>query len=414
MKDVNKQNEYKEKEEIEAYFGDAKKSSFPIGLLFIIFIFLITGVCVYYYFIIDSPKNIFLTTLKDKFSEIKLDYTNYNTINYDYSLDINVETNNKEYLDIIGILNQISINGYTDIDINNKKNYTKLNTLYQDKDLFNFEVYSENSNNIYLKLNNVYDKVIKSKIEKEIDEDNTYDKKEIVLLERIINSLTDVIIDTLKDADYLKEYTSLNDTVVKKITLIIDKQFKESFYNNLLNDNDFITNYSKLEGITEEEVIEKIRKEKSSLREESDEISLYLSILKNDFIMLDISSDNSKVTIIKENDKYNYKIYNDSIIKYQGYVSIISNDNDYKINITYEDIEEELSFEINFNVSYEYDNDINSLDTTNIIDYEDLTEEDMNQIMLNLMSNSIMMSLIEDINNILSTNNIDSKNYQTT
>ena len=76
MKDVNKQNEYKEKDEIEAYFGDAKKSSFPIGLLFIIFIFLITGVCVYYYFIIDSPKNIFLTTLKDKFSEIKLDYTN--------------------------------------------------------------------------------------------------------------------------------------------------------------------------------------------------------------------------------------------------------------------------------------------------------------------------------------------------
>ena len=130
--------------------------------------------------------------------------------------------------------------------------------------------------------------------------------------------------------------------------------------------------------------------------------------------MLDISSDNSKVTIIKENNKYNYKIYNDSIIKYQGYVSIISNDNDYKINITYEDIEEELSFEINFNVSYEYDNDINSLDTTNTIDYEDLTEEDMNQIMLNLKSNNIMMSLIEDINNILSTNNIDSKNYQTT
>ena len=152
MKDIKKQNEHQEKEEIEAYFSDAKKKSFPIGLLFIIFIFLIIGGCVYYYFIIDSPKNIFLTILKDKFSGIKLDDTNHDIINYDYSFDINIETNNKEYLDIFNILNQISITGHTDIDINNKKNYTKLNTLYQDEYLFNFELYSENSNNIYLKL----------------------------------------------------------------------------------------------------------------------------------------------------------------------------------------------------------------------------------------------------------------------
>lgn len=413
MKDINKQNEYQEKEEIEAYFSDAKKKSFPIGLLFIIFIFLIIGGCVYYYFIIDSPKNIFLTILKDKFSGIKLDDTNHDIINYDYSFDINIETNNKEYLDIFYILNQISITGHTDIDINNKKNYTKLNTLYQNKDLFNFEVYSENSNNIYLKLNNIYDKVIKSKIEnKEDDINNTVDE---ISSEKIITSLTNAITNTLKSADYIKEYTTLNNTFVKKLTLIIDKQFKESFYNNLLNDKDFITNYSKLEGITEEEVKEQIEKEKSSLKEETfEKISLYLSILKNEFIMLDISSDNDKVTIIKEKDKYNYKIYNDSLIKYQGYVSIISDDNNYKIYFSFEDIEEELSFEINSNITYEYDNNINSLDTINTIDYEDLTEEDINQMISNLMKNDVIMTLIEEINNIFLTDNTDSKNYQTT
>lgn len=412
MFESNNQNEYKEKEEIEAYFRDAKKKTFPIGMLFVIFILLIIGGCFYYYFIIDSPKNLFLTIIKDKFNGIKLDDTTYNIINYDYSFDINIETSNKEYLDIINILNQISITGHTDIDIKNKKNYTILNTLYQEKDLFGFEVYSENSNNIYLKLNNIYDKVIKSKIEnKEDDINNTIDE---ISSKKIITSLTNAIIDTLKNADYLKEYTTLNDNIVKKITLTINKQFKESFYNNLLNDKDFITNYSKYKGITEEEVKEIIKKEKSSLGEETGEISLYLSILKNEFIMLDISSDNDKVTIIKENDKYNYKIYTDSIIEYQGYISIISNNNDYKINITHEDIEEELSFEINFNISYEYDKNINSLDTNNAIDYEDLTEEDMNQIMLNLMKNNVIMTLIEDINNIFLTNNIENKYYQTT
>lgn len=412
MFESNNQNEYKEKEEIEAYFRDAKKKTFPIGMLFVIFILLIIGGCFYYYFIIDSPKNLFLTIIKDKFNGIKLDDTTYNIINYDYSFDINIETSNKEYLDIINILNQISITGHTDIDIKNKKNYTILNTLYQEKDLFGFEVYSENSNNIYLKLNNIYDKVIKSKIEnKEDDINNTIDE---ISSKKIITSLTNAIIDTSKNADYLKEYTTLNDNIVKKITLTINKQFKESFYNNLLNDKDFITNYSKYKGITEEEVKEIIKKEKSSLGEETGEISLYLSILKNEFIMLDISSDNDKVTITKENDKYNYKIYTDSIIEYQGYISIISNNNDYKINITHEDIEEELSFEINFNISYEYDNNINSLDTNNAIDYEDLTEEDMNQIMLNLMKNNVIMTLIEDINNIFLTNNIENKYYQTT
>lgn len=412
MFESNNQNEYKEKEEIEAYFRDAKKKTFPIGMLFVIFILLIIGGCFYYYFIIDSPKNLFLTIIKDKFNGIKLDDTTYNIINYDYSFDINIETSNKEYLDIINILNQISITGHTDIDIKNKKNYTILNTLYQEKDLFGFEVYFENSNNIYLKLNNIYDKVIKSKIEnKEDDINNTINE---ISSKKIITSLTNAIIDTSKNADYLKEYTTLNDNIVKKITLTINKQFKESFYNNLLNDKDFITNYSKYKGITEEEVKEIIKKEKSSLGEETGEISLYLSILKNEFIMLDISSDNDKVTIIKENDKYNYKIYTDSIIEYQGYISIISNNNDYKINITHEDIEEELSFEINFNISYEYDNNINSLDTNNAIDYEDLTEEDMNQIMLNLMKNNVIMTLIEDINNIFLTNNIENKYYQTT
>lgn len=414
MKDINKQNEYKEKEEIEAYFSDAKKKSFPIGLLFIIFIFLIIGGCVYYYFIIDSPKNIFLTILKDKFNGIKLDYIAHNAINYDYSFDINIETYNKEYIDIIGILNQISINGHSGLDINNKKIYTKLNTLYQEKDLFGFEIYSENSNIIYLKLNNIYDKVIKSKIAKETEKDNTYDKTDMSSLEKIINSLTDAIIDTLKNANYTKEYTTLNEVFVKKITLTIDKQFLEDFYNYLLNDEEFIENYSKLKGITEEELKKNIEEEKSSLEEENEKISLYVSLLKNEFIMLDTSSGTDRINITKENNKYNYKIYTDSIIEYQGYISIVRNNNNYQISLLVEDIEEELSFEINFNISYEYDKDINLLDTTNAVDYDDLTEDDMNQIILNIMKNDTLMSLIEDISTLYSTNNIENKYFQTT
>ena len=414
MNDINKQNEYQEKEEIEAYFSDAKKKSFPIGLLFIIFIFLIIGGCVYYYFIIYSPKNIFLTTLKDKYGEIKLDYTTHNTINYDYSFDINVETNIKEYIDIIDILNQMSINGHSDLDIKNKKIYTKLNTLYQEKDLFDFELYSENNNTIYLKLNNIYDKVIKSKIAKETEEDNPYDKTDVSSLEKIINSLTKAIIDTLKNANYTKEYTTLNDTIVKQITLTIDKQFLEYFYNYLLNDKEFIENYSKLKGITEEELKKNIEDEKSSLEYENEEISLYVSLLKNKFIMLDTSSGTDRINITKENNKYNYKIYTDSIIEYQGYISIVRNNKNYQISLSIEDIEEELSFEVNFNISYEYDKDINLLDTTNAIDYDDLTEDDMNQIILNIMKNDTLMSLIEDISTLYSTNNIENKYFQTT
>lgn len=414
MFESNNQNEYKEKEEIETYFSDAKKKSFPIGILFVIFILLIIGSCGYYYFIIDSPKNVFLTILKDKFSEVKLDYTTHNTINYDYSFDINVETNNKEYLDMISIINQMSINGHSGLDINNKKAYTKLNTLYQEKDLFGFELYYENNNTMYLKLNNIYDKVIKSKIEKEIQEDNTHNKTDMSSLEKVINSLTDAIIDTLKNANYTKEYTTLDDIIVKKVTLTIDKQFLEYFYNYLLNDKDFITNYSKLEGITEEELKKNIDEEKSSLEDETEKISLYVSLLKNEFIMLDTSSGTDRINITKENNKYNYKIYTDSIIEYQGYISIIRNNNNYQISLSIEDIEEELSFEINFNISYEYDEDINLLDTTDAIDYDDLTEDDMNQIMLNIMKNDTLMSLIEDISTLYPTNNIENKYYQTT
>ena len=416
MKEVKNKDEYKDIEEIDAYFKDVKKKGFPTRIFFIIILLLIVGGCIYYYMVIDSPKNIILNVLNDKFSNIKIDYNNYETINYDYSFDMNIITNNKEYIETSNILNQLAITGTSGIDFNNKKTFTTVNTFYKQKELLSFDAYYENDNYMYIKIDDLYDKVIKTKISDEEQEElnNSYQKTDMDTLEKVIKSLTNIIIDTINSIEYKKTYTKLNDEYVKKINLVIDEKIMKDFYNRLLNDKDFIENYSKLEGINESTLKDKINKEIANLEEYTETINLYVSILDNEFIMLESIIDKDKLVITKEKDEYNYKIYENSIIEYQGYVSIEKEDKECEISISIEDIEEELNIELNLDLSYEYNQEVNSLDTNDAIEYESLTENDMNKITNNLLNNKNFVDLMEDISSLLESETTQETYYQTT
>lgn len=387
----------KDKEEIDAYFKDVKRKGFPIKFFLFLLILLMFGGIAYYYFVIDSPHNILLMTIKNTFTGIKLDNTEYKTINYNYELDINLLTNNKEYVDITNIINNFYLTGNLGIDKNKKETFLKLNTFYEQKPLLTIDGYHQNDEYVYIKLNNLFDKVIKTKIETEEDSTNEIDNE---TLEKTIKSTVDIMIDTLKKAEFKKEYTKLNDTIAKKITFTIDEKLTKELYKNMLNNKEFMENYSKIQGMTESELKDSINEDINNIEDFTETTELYVTPLENEFLMIDITEDEDRTVITKEKDEYNYKIYTDSIIEYQGTISVEKEDNSYEIMFTSENIEEEMSFEINLDLSYEYNTNIDSLDITNALDSEELTEEDGTKIAEKLIENDAFVKLVEDFTSI--------------
>ena len=393
-------NKYKEKDEIEAYFSDAKRKSLPVGVVFFLLILIIISGCAYYYFIIDSPQNIFLKLLNQLSTNIEVRETNYDQTNIDFSLDLNLLSPKKDYVDLINIINELSINGNIGIDPNKQEEYLSLNAQYQEKDLFGISSYFTKKE-MYLKLDNIYDKVLKSNFTdeemKEIEKMYEVTDKENENTDKLIESLIDNISKVLKDAKYTKTYEKIDKTYVKKLNVIVDTNLLKEFYNNLINDSNFIESFSKLENINEEKTIKRFTDIKNNLKNKKLELIIYISVLNNKFIKLEYNYDDIRVVLTKDINEIKYKYYEEDIIKYQGYVYFKDNESNYQISLSLEDIEAELTIELNSEINIKQGDKINLLDTTNTKTIESLTENDYNIIEKNIANNEILNKLITDI-----------------
>ena len=387
----------KEKDEIEEYFSDLRKKNFPTWILFIILFLLIIGGIGYYYFVIDSPKNIFLTIINTSFKENK---SNHQTVNYQFDFNTYIKTTKQEYLGMVDILKEIALSATGGVDLNTKENVSKLNTFYKGEKLIDIDLYSK-ENTIYFKLPDLYNKVIKVNNNESVNTDNEITEEDY---KKLLTSLKEELTVILEKATYKKEYTNLNDNLVKKVSLLIDKTLTEKLYNNLMDNKDFIESYSKIQDISTEDTIKEIKDEIDDLDNETNIISLYLSIFDNKFIMFETITEENRLVISKEDNKYEYKIYEDSIIFCQGYLELNKVNNSYEISFALDDIEEEISIILNLDLSLVYDKNIEVMDVKDYINYNDLTENDENQIMNNLSKNKTLLKLLDDINSLASEN----------
>ena len=152
----------------------------------------------------------------------------------------------------------------------------------------------------------------------------------------------------------------------------------------MLSNNEFLNSLSKLEGISRNELEKNIQELKNKLNNDIDSITLYVSILDNKFIRLDIKKSNEKIVLTKENNNYNYKIYDEEIIEHQGTIELNKVNEDYDISISHKDVEKDLNIKINLELTLDYDKEINTLDTKNAINYKELTEKDITNITNNI------------------------------
>ena len=179
-----------------------------------------------------------------------------------------------------------------------------------------------------------------------------------------------------------------------------------------MDEKEFIESYSKLLETNEAEVKEQLQKEIDDIDTETKlKIDLYLSIIKNKFNSLEITNEDKRLTINKENDEYKYKCYESDIVKFQGYTSLVkNNEKEYELFFSIDDIENQLNIEINLDLLVEYNTEIDKLDTTNTKDVDSLTDEDINKILTNITNNKNLNKLITDINSHISNTPLENQN----
>lgn len=384
------------------YEVNKKKSN--KGIIFGIIIVLILA-CVggYFYFNRNttSSKKTFINSVNGLFKKVN-NVKEYDTITttFDVSLDIKSSLYEKEMLDII---NSLNINGKSMIDLKNGKSLVDFKLRSSLDELFNMTTYALN-NNIYIYLNNVYDKWIKSEVEENFD-------VSVSLLEQdtnfedtieVFSQLKNVIFDSIDE----KYFSLENDGDSSTITLTIDKDnildIVKSIIENVKTDKKLNKLFKDNLGIDVVTLLDENKEIIDGLNNDTfkDFETVKLSITTN------VYNDNKNFALSFNIDSQPYRIElnvdgenSSSIDIYVSGIKLMSLSVDNTVNndINNTTIKFNMltvgSVTLKINYKNAYNEKIDNVDVSNNISSADLSEEDINNIMMKIFSNEKLLQL---------------------
>ena len=381
-------------EDANSFYESTKKKSHNGILIFIIILLL--GVIGGGYYYVTRPDVVFNTLVNNLFESANQELNkNYKQakVDFDFTFDIDAGS---EYKDITDLINSLNFKSSINTDLENKKIEFDLGVDYKNNALVDSNIYFD-KNTIYIDLKNIFNKLIKYEIDENIEEIN--------ITEEDVNIILNDVFYALKDA--LKEGTYLSKTEkdINKYILVIDNENKNMMYNKfidyLLNSNEFIDIMSKVSEVNKEDVINVLTESKEELDdiEEEIHISIYTKNLTNDFVKLEVGTKESVYITFNKIDDKTYKLETANIDDISTIVTITTDNN--KTTLVYDINSEEVKAKATFNILYTYNEKINIPVTKESILITDLTEEDTNKMLENLMNNESVKEIIEKVTELM-------------
>lgn len=401
--------------------------------------------CGYYFYFGKSvnSKQVFDSTISYMKKEMFtiLDETKEKT-NLEYDLKFNLDlkddvANKSEY----SFINNIMFKGKIATDFDKKEMSNSITILDSDKELINVNMYAQNKS-VYFDLAKLYDKPIKMALDDEYDKIfDTYSTKNINDVKTIISQFETALKSAFKEEYFKSEDATVSvdgkDVKAVKHSLLLDEKTFNTIKKDVLtslNNDEFI---SALENISDEyndgtvNVKDSLNEEISYLEEEikdSDdkeiEVKVYLytdnrgNVLKAELLNFE---DVKIFGINKVNDnKYTFTMADDGTKK-----DVISGDVTVDGKSVTIDMKLDLdeTGELNHNfvikisetmVDFTYSsNDFGSLNAklnikenkdalsipslTNAVDYTELTEDDLNKIIVNITNDENIKTFVEKL-----------------
>ncbi len=386
-----------------------KKGKKGILISLLVLIIAVVGICAYYYFgIYTNPQTVYKEAIKNGINALtSTTDEEITTMKSKIKLGLNIELEDDimysagEYVeDILDLINNTEIGMEVQVDKEKQQVVYKLDSTYEDEDLIKMNMLIDAKEEIaYMQLEQFFEKLLKI----EVDDVETYETlksafetdkltlAEGVAQEKALKIINEEVSKAIK-LEYCskeKEKIEIDSKEVNADAYILEmtgKQLVEEIQNiaeNLKDNKDFIKCFENEEEIKEqlEGVIEEL--EDIEVEDSLFTMTLYKRGIKQETVRVDFKvKENNEVVevqVTKRENGYNFEILYGREEIISGVINIEKIDENTNKTNTKLVIKGIGKIEIKTETSVVTGEEIDTFDTKNAIDPEDLTEEEMKE-----------------------------------
>ena len=351
-----------------------------VAVLAIIIIAILAGVA-YYFLKPTSAKDVFVggidATLNKSSEKLQ---SNVDKINTTITLSGNIESSDEQVKQLAQYINEGKITYNVQVDKNSKKALLGANIDYKGENLLNGKVFYANDDNIYLYVQDLFDKYFKVSLNEVAGDEESITSLKNMFDENIVSSekidvkkvagiIEEELIKNLKDEYFSKEKVDGMTKNTMKITVADLKQIVKNIATSLKSNEEFLKCFEKSDEVKNalEETIEGLNEVDAKYDDKSIEVSLYTKGMKNEVAKFEVKIPTSEeafvvLTIVEtEKNKLEIKIDAD---KY-GIITL------------------------NMEVKNDTNTDLDSVDVSNSVEINNMSQADMFTLYGNLMNMKI-------------------------
>ena len=410
-----------------------KKGKIILGIILAIIIIAIIALVAVYFLVFSTPQYIFASTVDSIFN---MKAQTYNTVKSAVTLNGSVQFEDESINEQLTDLENFSINIGSQMDYQNQSEIVDLGLQYEDESVVGARFYFKDGE-MYTLLDGLYDDYIKVDLETEqanlmqelLDLTKVQGKQEnLIKAMSIFGNEIKGQISNVGTFEKSTEQMTLNgeNKNVTRVSLLFNAQEFSTVVinvcNNLANNNEFIQCFEESPKDALLDIVASLEDGEPS-SDDTVRISIYTQGLLNETIGfgLDLNlADNTELSInmniMKETDDLYTVSYTQGDNYINGRIEIARAENteenqtgDAKITLEVSDLG---TMELNMGYAYSYNQAVDEVDTRNSVNAEDLTQEDMNTILENLMERPVIGELMTNI--ISSSMNNNSNTLGTT
>lgn len=393
-----------------------KKGKIILGIILAIIIIAIIALVAVYFLVFSTPQYIFASTVDSIFN---MKAQTYNTVKSAVTLNGSVQFEDESINEQLTDLENFSINIGSQIDYQNQSEIVDLGLQYEDESVVGARFYFKDGE-MYTLLDGLYDDYIKVDLETEqanlmqelLDLTKVQGKQEnLIKAMSILGNEIKGQISNVGTFEKSTEQMTLNgeNKNVTRVSLLFNAQEFSTVVinvcNNLANNNEFIQCFEESPKDDLLDIVASLEDGEPS-SDDTVRISIYTQGLLNETIGfgLDLNlADNTELSInmniMKETDDLYTVSYTQGDNYINGRIEIARAENteenqtgDAKITLEVSDLG---TMELNMGYAYSYNQAVDEVDTRNSVNAEDLTQEDMNTILENLMERPLIGDLLQ-------------------
>ncbi len=387
-----------------------KKKGIIITVVILVLIALIAGgVFAYFKLVKNKPQAIFEKAISKAFEMTEKTAKNEGKLDIELSASLN--STSQDMMMANTYLQMIKLNLTTEFNMDKKVLNQDISVSAFDEPVISVEGLIQD-NNIYFLLNNIYSKYIQVPSEEMegVEPNEIFNTENIEVSEKLVKELKQILLDEVNSKELTQENVEVDGDKLTKTTVkftakeieqIITKLTEELYKISPVNDVKNI-----VEGLEQIEIDEEDAENDNYL-----EISIYTKrltgkIVKTEIAMINVADNEAIVVTIaeKEDEKVEitFAMNEDSIATNKAvtmFTLTIKEEGENKGTVTLKANIDEAASSVTITAKYsiDYNAKAEPKNVRNSINANDLTEEDMNEMMTNIENNEFLYSIIQSL-----------------